>query len=148
MKNLQQTHSKARPLQYATFKLQEYLGSESKISLKEKAFMFAVRTRMIDLKSNFKAGKRDLKCRLFDKHEEDQKGLLLCSALNSDPSRTPLYTDLFSERKEKTTYIALILKEKFQSFQNLQVQGQRHSQPSAASSLNANHVNFDDEDMG
>ena len=52
------------------------------------------------------------------------------------------------QKKEKTTHIALILKEKFQKFQNLQVQGQRYAQPSAASSLNANHVNFDDEDMG
>ena len=46
------------------------------------------------------------------------------------------------------TKIALILKEKFQIFQNLQVQGQRHSHPSAASSLNVIHVNSDDEDMG
>ena len=103
---------------------------------------------MIDLKANFKTGKKDLKCRLCDKHEENQQGLLVCSALNAEPVRTPLDTDLFSERKEQTTNIALILKEKFQMFQNLQVQGQRHSQPSsAASSLNANHVNFDHEDM-
>ena len=30
LKNLQQTHSKARPLQFETFKLQEYLRSDSK----------------------------------------------------------------------------------------------------------------------
>ena len=118
LKNLQQTHSKARPLQYETFKLQEYLRSDSKISLKEKAFTFAVRTRMIDLKANFKTGKKDLKCRLCDKHEENQQGLLVCSALNAEPVRTPLYTDLFSERKEKTTDIALIvdLKRKVSKF--------------------------------
>ena len=92
LKNLQKTHSKARPLQYETFKMQEYLGSESKLSLKEKAFTFAIRTRMIDLKSNFKVGQKDLKCRLCDKHEEDQQGLLLCPALNAEPVRTPLYT--------------------------------------------------------
>ena len=100
---------------------------------------------MIDLKANFKVGKKDLKCRLCDKHEENQQGLLFCSALNAEPVRNPLYTDLYSEKKEKTTKIALILKEKFQMFQNLQVQGQRQSQPSAASSLN---INLDDEDMG
>ena len=88
LKNLQKTHSKARPLQYETFKMQEYLGSESKLSLKEKAFTFAIRTRMIDLKSNFKVGQKDL----CDKHEEDQQGLLLCPALNAEPVRTPLYT--------------------------------------------------------
>ena len=97
---------------------------------------------MIDLKSNFKAGKKDLKCRLCDKHEENQQGLLLCPALNSEPVHRSLQ---FSEKKEKTTKIALILKEKFQIFQNLQVQGQSPSQPSAASSLN---INLDDEDMG
>ena len=57
LKNVQQNHSKARPLQYETFKMQEYLGSESKLSSKEKAITFALRTRMIDLKSNF--GERD-----------------------------------------------------------------------------------------
>ena len=82
---------------------------------------------MIDLKSNFKVGQKDLKCRLCDKHEENQQGLLLCPALNSEPVRTPLYTDLFSEKKEQTTKIAMILKEKFQMFQNLQVQGQSQS---------------------
>ena len=71
LKNLQQTHSKARPLQYEKLMLQDYLKSENQMTIKEKAFTFALRTRMIDLKSNFKVGQKDLKCRLCDIHEED-----------------------------------------------------------------------------
>ena len=153
LKNLQQTHSKARPLQYAKLMLQDYLKSENKMSIKEKAFIFAVRTRMINVKSNFKVGQKDLKCRLCNNHEEDQQGLLICRALNSEPTRTtPSYSDLFSEKKEKITKIAMILKEKFEKFQNLlQVHGQRpahQSQLCAASSSNINIVNQDDEEMG
>ena len=153
LKNLQQTHSKARPLQYEKLMLQDYLKSENQMTIKEKAFTFALRTRMIDLKSNFKVGQKDLKCRLCDKHDEDQQGLLICSALNPEPTRTsPAYNDLFSEKKEKITKIAMILKDKFLIFQNiLQVHGQRkarQSQLCAASSLVINTVNHDDEDMG
>ena len=153
LKNLQQTHSKARPLQYEKLMLQDYLKSENQMSIKEKTFTFAVRTRMINLKSNFKVGQKDLKCRLCDIHEEDQQGLLICTALNSEPTRTiPPYSDLFSEKKEKITKIDMILKDKFLNFQNiLQVHGQRQahqSQLCAASSLDINTVNPNDEDMG
>ena len=68
LENLQQTHSKARPLQYSKLSLQSYLKADSIMTTKEKSFTFSVRTRMIDLKSNFKEGKTSLNCRLCDNH--------------------------------------------------------------------------------
>ena len=106
------------------------------MTTKEKSFTFAARTRMLDLKANFKAGQKDLNCRLCDRHEESQQMLLKCPALSSDSEHpTPPYSDLYSEEKEKITKIAMILKKKFEKYQLLQVRGQRttSTQPGAAS---------------
>ena len=148
LKNLQQTHSKSKPLQYEKFCLQEYLNADSKMTTKEKSFTFAARTRMLDLKSNFKAGQKDLNCRLCDNHEESQQMLLRCPALSSDsePAVTVPYSDLYSEEKEKVSEIAMVLKNKFEKYKNLQVRGQRNTstQPGAASvDDNTSHVTGD-----
>ena len=150
LKNLQQTHSKAKPIQYEKFSLQNYLRADNKLTTKEKSFTFALRTRMLELRANFKSGKSDLNCRLCNKHEENQQMLLKCSALNSDHLSTPPYSDLYSEDADKVTRISMILKKKFEKFQILQVHGQRttSAQPDAASSINVNNVSHDsDEDM-
>ena len=57
LKNLQQTHSKAKPIQYEKFSLQNYLRADNKLTTKEKSFTFAARTRMLELRANFKRGK-------------------------------------------------------------------------------------------
>ena len=56
------------------------------------------------------------------------------------------YSDLYSAEKEKVSKKAMILKKKFEKFQNLQVSGQRTTspQPGAASFINnASHVTGD-----
>ena len=142
LKNLQQTHSKAKPIQYEKFSLQNYLKADNKLTTKEKSFTFAVRTRMLELKANFKRGKNDLNCCLCNKHEENQQMLLKCSALNSEPIVDTHYSDLFCQNKEKVIEIAMILKKNFEKFQILQVQGQRttSAQPVAASDTIVNDV--------
>ena len=155
LKNLQQTHSKSRPLQCSKLSLQGYLRSDNKMTTKEKSFFFAVRTRMIDLKSNFKAGKKDLNCSLCDKHEENQESLLSCTALDTDEKvKAPQYSDLFSEEKEKIYNISVLLKKKFEMFQYFQVHGRRNTstststQPCAALLVNGNNSSHDSKDMG
>ena len=78
--------------------LQNYLKSD--MSIKEKSFIFLARSRMLDLKCNFKVGKSDLLCRKGCMEEESQQHLLSCtyliesSIVNSD--YVPQYQDLFS----------------------------------------------------
>ena len=60
LQNLQ--HSKAMPLKYAELSLQDYLKPDSDMTRREKTFTFAARSRMLELKCNFKDGKKDLKC--------------------------------------------------------------------------------------
>ena len=73
LQNLQQTHSKAMPLKYAELSLQDYLKPDSDMTMREKTFTFAARSRMLELKCNFKDGKKDLKCTICLKHDENQE---------------------------------------------------------------------------
>ena len=88
------------------------------MSIQLKAFIFTLRSRMIDVKCNFKAGKTDLNCRKCLKEEENQEHLLSCASLAdnsvvSSSSDTPIYQDLFSDNKHKIKTIGQILHAKF-----------------------------------
>ena len=98
-------HSKGKEICYDDLNLQDYLQANSTLSIKEKRFAFAVRSRGLDLKNNFKVGKADLKCRLCKELLEDQEHLLTCPALsNDDQTQTisqPPYSDMFSQNIEE-----------------------------------------------
>ena len=123
---------------YKDLGLQEYLKSGSPLNIQEKQFLFAARTRGLNLRNNFKQGKKDLNCRLCSGHREDQQSLLSCPALNNvqDTSQTE-YSDLFSDRIDKLTLIARLLKRKFEEFNN---QVSRQQQSSSATDVNVDDV--------
>ena len=60
----QQGHSKGKEIIYRDLSLEEYLKANSPFTNKEKRFLFSARTRGLDVKNNFKQGKKDLQCRL------------------------------------------------------------------------------------
>ena len=120
LKDLQQTHSKSKNLDYKDLELQNYL--ESDLSIKEKSFIFLARSRMLDLKCNFKVGRSDLLCSKCGIEEETQQHLLSCALLvencvvNSD--YVPQYSDLFSNDSMKLRMIGRILITKFKLLKN------------------------------
>ena len=95
---LKDSHSKSRNIKHEKIHLQPYLQSQTnKLSINDKKFIFAARTRMLDMKGNFKTGKLDKKCRKCETTEETQQHLLDCPAL-SDSSLvlgSTSYDDLF-----------------------------------------------------
>jgi hypothetical protein len=79
---LKDSHSKSKNIKHEKLHLQPCLRSQTKnLSINDKKFIFAARTRMLDLKGNFKTGKLDEKCRKCEKSDETQENLLECSAL-------------------------------------------------------------------
>ena len=110
---LKDSHSKVKNIKHENIKLQPYLLSENKnLTINEKKFIFAARTRMLDLKGNFETGMSDRKCRKCEATDETQQHLLDCPAL-SDSSLvrgTPSYDDLFGA---KPSIIGKILQSKF-----------------------------------
>ena len=116
---IQKTHSKSINIEYKKLELQGYLKSKH-TNIKQKSFIFGARTRMLDLKCNFKIGQINLQCRKCSQSEEDQKHLLVCPALadNSvvDAGFFPQYEDLYSDSTEKIENIGKILMTRFKLF--------------------------------
>ena len=128
--DLQGSHKKGRNIQFDKLALQEYLKSNQGLSIKEKSFIFAARSNMIDLKCNFKIGKTDLLCRGCNIEEECQQHILKCKALsdNSVADVIPEYDDLNSNNPKKIAIIGRILMEKFNAIVHRQ-------SPSAAANV-------------
>ena len=91
----------------------------------EKSFIFGARTRMLDLKSNFKNGQSDLICRGCFKAEETQEHLLVCPSLADNrilnSSKLPQFEDLFSDETEKIENIGQIIIHKTRSKRHKQI---------------------------
>ena len=104
--SLKGKHSKLGSLQN-TYILDTYLASNS-ISTEEKQILFKLRTRMIDVKSNFRTQYgQDLACR-FCPEEETQSHLLICKELidNLDTSSIE-YEDIFKDVKKQESIARL-----------------------------------------
>ena len=68
--NLKGSHSKLNNIKYKESKMQPYLSS-NKFYKNDAQFLFKLRTRMADFKSNFKKGNLDLSC--LNCGEEDRQ---------------------------------------------------------------------------
>ena len=114
---LKENHSKAKNLQYTELNMQEYLKSGSNMTIRDKCFIFTARTRMLDLKANFKAGRNDISCEKCGNHDEDQQHLLSCPELNDNcvslATSTIEYDHLFSNDIKKVEAIGKVLDVKF-----------------------------------
>ena len=61
---LQQKHSKSKYLVYSDLKLQDYMRSGRSLTIDQKAQLFHIRSRMLDLKTNFKLSQETIVCSL------------------------------------------------------------------------------------
>jgi hypothetical protein len=75
--NLRQKHSKSEKL-LITDKLKEYLKS-SEITLDEKRLLFSMKTRQVNVKTNYRNGFSNLLCRLCEKPGEEESEIHLMS---------------------------------------------------------------------
>ena len=108
-----ETHSKASDLSYDTHQVQNYLKTNNNLINDEKYFLFKLRTRMVNLKTNFKNNFNDLKCKLGCNIEENQKHLLECEILlsKSDDLASNIkieYEDIFKDKKEQNEAAKLL----------------------------------------
>ena len=76
-----ESHSKTNDLNYEKLKIQSYLKTDSSITNDEKQLLFKLRTRMTELKSNFKNKYFDEVCSLCKNNDENQSHLMECEIL-------------------------------------------------------------------
>ena len=104
--------SKVLHIVHKKLEIQRYLeGGE--LSTLEGKFMFALRSRMLELKENYRGKFWDNIFPCCHEHEDTQEHLLDCEILNSKNSMVsslPVYHDLFSGKLEKQVQVCRILK--------------------------------------
>ena len=101
-----------RKLKHSELKLQPFLASNhSEMTIQEKQFAMAARTRILDVKPNFKIGAADTKCRRCGGEEETQEHLLHCPALSDAclVAEVPHFDDLLWENREKIINVSRLL---------------------------------------
>ena len=94
--------SKIQHIEYDKFDIQEYL-LPNQTSIRMAKFIFHARSRMLDLKSNYKNRHRDFLCPTGCGAEDTQKHLIECERLTDSTlvSDLPNYDDLFAKHVGK-----------------------------------------------
>ena len=105
--------SKLKDLCYEELKMQEYLKSSS-LQIGEKKLLFQLRTRMLDVKENFKHAYPDHVCPLCGSENDSQQHLLDCVTISEDASSmidpNVKYSDLFSNDVSKQAQITRLFR--------------------------------------
>ena len=79
-----ESHSKMNNLEYRSLNMQNYLKSNNETLTQRDAIeIFQLRTRMFDVKSNFKNQHEVLMCEACNEYEETQEHLYKCEAIES-----------------------------------------------------------------
>ena len=93
--DLAQSHSKSKSICDGKFERKSYF-SDHRFSKENKQFLFKMRTKTLDLKSNFKSQYQDLCCRICKDTNtiEDEDHIVVCSGLNNEESDTK-FSDVF-----------------------------------------------------
>ena len=111
---LKDSHSKVEHIHFESFEMQPYM-KPSDLSNQQVKFIFQARSRMLNLRGNYKNGNKDLSCRACRKSEESQPHLLVCEKLNENiiSKNLPRYEDLFGINLDELKVTASVLETNF-----------------------------------
>ena len=112
-------HTKVLHITHSVLSMQDYLKPNN-ASIEESKFTFLARSRMIDVRNNYKGNytHTDTLCPLGCLDEDTQQHLLVCEELvetNALVSEVPDYEHLFGDILEKQLNISRILKSQFKT---------------------------------
>ena len=112
--------SKTKEVKFEKLEMQPFLktnklSSNTSDTTKLGKFIFALRSRMVELRGNFSSKSTNTNSKLCAEHLDSQQNLLICKSLNTNnamvaaPSR---YDDLFCDDVEKQMMIGILLRDK------------------------------------
>ena len=116
-------HTKVMHINHEELKMQDYLEPNS-ASVEESKFIFALRSRMVDIRCNFRGQYQDSDtlCPVCHSEEDTQPHMLLCEDLlerNAVVLDTPQYEHLFGQDLRKKLEVSMILKKHFKKRKEL-----------------------------
>ena len=109
-------HSKLDSIQYKGFETQAYLKSNSELNNDEKYLLIKLRTRMCEMKANYKNKYNDIQCDLCKSSIDEQSHLFYCEKIlqnckNMAENLTIEYEDIFSPNIHKQVQATRLIKE-------------------------------------
>ena len=103
-------HTKVMNLSYSKLKMQKYLkANNSNNTVEEAQVIFKLRSRMTDVKANFKNKYEEFECDICKDEEETQKHILECEDILKNTTRIKKeteYEELFKDNVKNQTEIA------------------------------------------
>ena len=120
-------HTKVLHIPHNTWGMQSYL-KPNQITISEAKFIFSVRTRMLDVKENFKKKYSDSKCPNCTE-QDTQSHLLFCEKLigaSSIVQEAPNYSNIFGEDLDEILKVTRIMSENFKLRNKLKSQDVNH----------------------
>ena len=114
LENLKEGHSKVKDIKYKKLEMQQYM-KDPNFSINNIKLLFKLRTRMVQVKRNFKSAFQSLVCDLCEIEEDDQHHLLSCQVLLKQCSElyndiSVEYNDLFSTSEKQLQAVKLFKK--------------------------------------
>ena len=108
-----ETHSKMSNLQYFELKLQTYFHQEG-LSIKQIQDVFRFRTRMIQVRENYKGQRGPYLCPLCNDYPDNQIHLFQCKKLNEKREENEIVDNLYTQdvTVENARKVSKILKER------------------------------------
>ena len=112
-------HTKILHIDHSELSMQDYLKPNG-ASIEESKFTFLVRSRMLDIRTNYRGQylDTDTLCPVCLKEEDTQQHLLVCDQLCESETivkQVPEYSDLFGENLDKKLLISRVLRKHFQA---------------------------------
>ena len=105
-------HSKVKKLNHSKLKMQKYLkANKNDIKVEEAQIIFKMRSRMTDVKVNFRNKNETLECDVCKDEEETQKHVLECKEIMKNKNKIlmqPEYEEIFQDNVKNQIEIAKI----------------------------------------
>jgi hypothetical protein len=102
-------HSKMASVNYETLKIQPYFIDGS-LNSGDVKLLFSLRTRMVNVRCNYKNSYDIHCCPLCESDEDTQEHLLVCPTINPRPPEV-VYTDIFCDDQVKRNETLRALKD-------------------------------------
>ena len=116
LNKIKEKHSKVLHIVHKNIEIEKYLTGNN-LSAQEGKFLFALRTRMLELRANYKEKYLDINCPLCEESEDTQAHMLHCSDLITAGEIVkflPEYQNIFGTDFTKQIEVARLLMERYQ----------------------------------
>ena len=116
LNQIKEKHSKVKDIKYNKLEIQQYM-TDSRFTSNNIELLFKLRTRMVQVKANFKTGLDSLICDLckVEEEEENQSHLLNCEVLLNQceslyNDESVEYDDIFADKESQLKAVKLFEK--------------------------------------